>query len=148
MIVEDSLRPATGKPPKFRVEMRNTGKDDLVLHLGIMLANGRKQYPEAITLIISDFEGESRTFQLCGPVGVRVDPMVVPFPAGATLSLPIDVANYWPVSSEEFDYKLRGGYSIEAKFTGENVPRATNMLLAPNWVGVVTSNQLTFTVSN
>lgn len=40
-----------------------------------MLANVRKQYPEAITLRITDSEGKSRTFHLGEPFGVagRVD---------------------------------------------------------------------------
>lgn len=40
--------------PKFKVELRNSGDDDLVLNVGVMLANGKKQYPDAITLVVTD----------------------------------------------------------------------------------------------
>jgi hypothetical protein len=155
-IVRDSPQiPAVG-PPKFRVELRNKGKDDLILNLGIMLANGRKQYPNAIVLILTDSEGKARVFDLREPfyVAGRLDPLVLPFPTGATFSLRIDLDNYWSAASKEFEYKLRGSYSIEAKFTGEGVhrpdanPDVKGLALMPYWVGEVTSNRLTFEVAN
>jgi len=36
--------------PKLRVELRNAGESGLILNLGVMLANGKKQYPNAIVL--------------------------------------------------------------------------------------------------
>ena len=141
--------PAVG-PPKFRVELRNTGKDDLILNLGIMLANGRKQYPTAIVLILTDSKGKARVFDLRGPAVVagRLDPLILPLPIGATLSLPVDLANYWSAATQEFGYKLRGSYSIEAKFTSEKVPASQDVLLAPYSIGEVTSNRMTFVVAN
>jgi hypothetical protein len=35
------------KTPKFTVELRNAGESDVVLNVGLMLANGQKQYPHA-----------------------------------------------------------------------------------------------------
>ena len=149
-LAPDTMQPATGKPPNFRVELRNTGKDDLILNLGIMLANGRKQYPRAIVLIVTDSEGKSRVFDLREPwfVAGRVDPMIVPLPAGATFSLPVELDKYWAAASKEFEYKFKGNYSIEAKFNGEKVPPREDLLLAPYWIGAITSNRLTFVVSN
>jgi len=40
--------------PKFKVELRDSGDDDLVLNVGVMLANGKKQYPDAITFVVTD----------------------------------------------------------------------------------------------
>jgi hypothetical protein len=149
-IFRNSTEPPVAGPPKLRVELRNTGKNDLILNLGMMLAKGRKQYAKAIVLILTDSEGKSRTFDLREPaiVAGRVDPMVVPLPIGATYSLPIDLNNYWPAASKEFEYKLRGAYTIEAKFSGEKVPARQDLLLALYWIGAVTSNRLTFEVSN
>ncbi|MGC2002197.1 MAG: hypothetical protein WA658_20230 [Candidatus Acidiferrales bacterium] len=42
------------KTPKFRVELRNAEESDLTLNLSIMLDNGRKQYPTAILLNLTD----------------------------------------------------------------------------------------------
>jgi hypothetical protein len=113
-IARDPARPLIGQPPKFRVELRNGGKDDLILNLGIMLANGRKQYPRAIALILTDPEGKSRVFDLreAGVVASRLDPMIMPLP-GATFTLPIDLGNYWPAASKEFEYKC--GERIRSK---------------------------------
>jgi hypothetical protein len=155
-IVRDSSERPAGGAPKFRVELRNTGKDDLILNLGIMLANGRKEYPKAIVLIITDSEGKSRIFDLREPAFVagRLDPLTLPLPIGATFSLPVDLANYWSAATQEFEYKLRGSYSIEAKFTGEGVSRqdanldVKGLALMPYWVGEVTSNRLTLEVAN
>jgi hypothetical protein len=150
LLVPDSTPPVAGKPPGFIVELRNTGKEDLVLNLGMMLANDRKQYPRAIVLILTDSEGKSRIFDLREPFAIagRLDPMVVPLPKGATFSLPIDLDNYWSAASKEFEYKFKGSYSIEAKFMGEKVPAQQDLLLAPYWIGEVTSNRLTFHLSN
>ena len=149
-IICDSTQYSAGQLPRFNVELRNTGEDDLILNLGIMLANGRKQYPKAIVLLITDSEGKSRLFDLRGPgaVGGRMDPLLVPLVSGGTYTLPVDLGRYWAASSKEFEYKLRGAYSIEARLTGEKVPARQDLLLARYWTGEVTSNRLTFDVAN
>jgi hypothetical protein len=149
-IVRDTAEPFAGRPPRFRVELRNTGKDDLTLNLGIMLANGRCQYARAISLMVTDSEGKSRVFDLREPatVGGRIDAFILPLASGAMYSMPIDLGNYWPASSKEFEYKLRGSYSIKAQFKGERAPRDMDILLASYWIGSVTSNTLNFQVPN
>jgi len=149
-IARDAVPPLAGKPPNFKVELRNTGKDDLILNLGVMLANGRKQYPRAISLLVTDSEGKYRVFDLREPgiVAGRLDPMILPLPIRATFTLHVDLANYWSAATREFDYKFKGSYSIEAKLTGEKVSREMDTLLAPYWVGQVISNRLAFEVSN
>ena len=47
------------KSPKLRVELRNASQSDLVINLGTMLANGKKQYPKEIVLILIDSQGKS-----------------------------------------------------------------------------------------
>ena len=149
-IALDSTQHTAGQLPKFNVELRNTGEDDLILNLGIMLANGRKQYPKAIVLLITDSEGKSRLFDLREPsaIGGRMDPLIVPLASGGAYSLPVDLGKYWAAPSKEFEYKLRGAYSIEARFTGEKAPARQDTLLARYWIGKVTSNRLTFEVAN
>src|SRR5215469_16282790 len=65
--LEITLRvdPAAGtqvKVPSFTAELRNIGDQDLILNLGFMLANGRKQFPDAIVLTIFDSVGKARRF--------------------------------------------------------------------------------------
>jgi hypothetical protein len=49
----DAAAVGESKVPKFRVELQNAGEDDLILNLGITLANGRKQYPKDIVLLLT-----------------------------------------------------------------------------------------------
>lgn len=83
--------------PIFRIELQNSGDKALILNLGIMGANGRSQYADAIRLLLRDARGKAMTLELIGPAIApgRTDPMVVPLPAGATFTLPIDLAGYW-----------------------------------------------------
>jgi hypothetical protein len=141
--------------PKFKVELRNSGEDDLVLNVGVMLANGKKQYPNAISLVVTDSKEKSLELGLPGPffVAGRVDPLVLPLPSGATFSLPVDLANCLPVSPSEPDYKFEGAYSIEARYTGKAVSSqeanldTKGVALMPYWIGTVTSNRLPFDVA-
>jgi len=114
------------KTPKFKVELRNAGKNDLILNLGIMLANGRKQYPNAIVLILTDQDGKSRRLELRDPAVIagRMDPLIVPLPVGSSYSLPVDLDRYWAAASREFEYKLNpGNYSLVTEFQEELFPR-------------------------
>jgi len=142
--------------PKFRMELQNIGKRDLVLNLGITLSNGSKQYPDALVLMIIDPQGKARQFDLIGPAAVagRLDPLILPLPVGSTFSLPVDLGKYWAAPSKEFEYKFqRGTYSIQARFTGKAVSQqeanldVKGIALMPYWTGTVTSNQLPFDVS-
>ena len=116
----DHAEGAPSKAPKFRVELRNAGQNDLVVNLGMMLANGKRQYPNAVALTLTDAQGKSRRLDLREPAMIagRVDPFVVPIPVDATFSIPVNLDAYWPAASKEgFDYKLKpGNYSLEAQF--------------------------------
>lgn len=153
----DSTAENQSNVPKFRVELRNGGDHDLILNLGLMLANGRSQYPNAIALTIIDSQGKSRQFELKGPwyIAGRMDPLIVPLPAGSAFSLPVDLDKYWPAASREFEYKFqRGSYSIEAQLSGKTVSSQEANLdlkgiaLMPYWTGTATSNRLRFEINN
>jgi hypothetical protein len=154
-IYPDQASRADSKPPKFRVELRNAGESDLILNLGVMLANGKEQYPNAIVLTLIDAEGKSRRLDLREPgfVAGRLDPLVLPLPFGSAFSIPVDLDKYWAAASNEFHYKLKpGSYSLEAQFTGRGVSqREANLdvkgiALMPYWTGMVTSNRQQFEV--
>jgi hypothetical protein len=137
------------KVPKFRVELRNAGDHDLILNLGSMLANGKKQYPNNIFLTLTDAQGTSRRLDLIGPgiIAGRLDPFVLPIPVDATFSIPVELDKYFAATSKERDYKLTPGtYSLKAEFIGKDVAHDLDLLLASYWNGTVTSNQLRFEV--
>ncbi|HJZ52688.1 MAG TPA: hypothetical protein VJ228_10850 [Candidatus Acidoferrales bacterium] len=145
----DQAKNVQVKTPKFRVELRNAEESDLTLNLGIMLDNGRKQYPTAIFLNLTDTQGKSRRLDLIEPADVagRLDPFVLSLPVGATFSMPVDLDKYFAPSSEEYDYKPTPGTdSLEAQFTGKGVPRDMDLLLGHYWEGTVKSNRLRFDV--
>ena len=141
--------------PRFRIELRNAAERDLVLDVGMMLANGQKQYPNAVVPRLTDAQGTTRRLNLREPpaVGGRVDPLIVPIPIGAAFSIPVDLDQYWAAASKEFDYHLKpGSYSLEAQFTGRGVSQQEANLdlkgiaLMSYWRGTVTSNRLQFEV--
>lgn len=141
------------KIPKFRVELQNAGEDDLILNLGITLANGRKQYPKDIVLILTDSQGNARRFDLKGPACIagRVESLIVPLPVGSTFSIPLDLESYWVEASNEFAYKWKPGtYFLEAQFSGRGLTQqeanldVKELALMPYWAGSVTSNRLQF----
>jgi hypothetical protein len=152
---ETASRPGSN-PPKFRVEFRNTGESDLILRLGVMLANGKRQYPNAVVLSLTDATGTSRQLNLREPFAVagRLDPFILPMPVGASFSFSVDLDNYWAANSGEFGYKLKpGSYSIQAQLTGKSVSQqdanldVKGIALIPYWQGAVSSKQLPFNVS-
>src|ERR1035438_2140545 len=53
--------------PTFEVELSNIGDHDLVLNLGMMLANGRQQYADAIHLVLRDTQNSIEMLDLKGP---------------------------------------------------------------------------------
>jgi hypothetical protein len=153
----DQAEGVPSKAPKFRVELRNAGQNDLVVNLGMMHANGNRQYPNAVVLALTDTQGKSRRLDLREPAFIagRMDPFVLPIPVGATFSIPVDLDKYWAAESKEFNYKLKPGlYSLEAQFTGRGVSQqeanldVKGIALMPYWTGTVASNQLRFEVSS
>jgi hypothetical protein len=107
--------------PKFRVEFRNTGHNDLLLNLGIMSRDGERQYLDGVSLILEDFEGKPQRLELKkffqpGDAGTR---LFLPLPVGATFSFPVDLRDYRTVTSKEFDSRLKPGtYWLAAQLTG------------------------------
>jgi hypothetical protein len=155
LLERDTLSPALNGLPRFRLAIQNPGNTDLVLNLGMMLANGKKQYPNAICLVVTDANGKARQFTMIGPgaIGGRLDPFVLPLPTQAALSLSINLKDYWASKSREWEYKFSGSYSIEARYVGEAMPSGSSNLdmrgyeLMPYWIGTVASNSLKFDVS-
>jgi hypothetical protein len=148
----DETEGAESEGSKFRVELRNAGENDLILNLGMMLANGREQYLEKVVLTLTDAEGKSRRLvDVRGPwaIGGRVDPLVVPLGVGCTFTVPVDLHNYMYLAGEakKYDVVLNPGiYSVEARFVGEGVSQGAAAELMPYWIGSLTSNQLRFEV--
>jgi hypothetical protein len=78
------------------LEIRNIGDEDAVLDLGIMLANGARQYANAITLTMRDAAGQEYQGVLAEPaiVSGRLDPFIISLPKGANIRLPLQMSKY------------------------------------------------------
>jgi hypothetical protein len=136
---------------QFRVELRNSGDHDLVLNIGVMLANGKRQYPTGIQLLLTDEKG-SRAVTLKGPalLAGRVDPFVLALPVGAWFSFPVDLLrDCWSPETHEFEIKPKGKYIVRAQYAGKTVRQdETNLdmpalALMPYWTGTVQSAPFT-----
>jgi hypothetical protein len=133
------------EPEDLTLEVKNVGEKDAVLNLGIVLANGARQYPTAITLIFSKAEGGRFRHELDGPVGVagRIDPFIVLLPSHASLKLPLHATYGWYFRNYILDLKH---YTVQAEFKGRGVTQAQAGLdvkgisLMPYWTGTVVSN--------
>jgi hypothetical protein len=142
--------------PMFEVELTNTGKRDLILNLGLMYRE--KQFPFAIHLSLRDDQNKTEILDLKGPPYVlgRVDPMVVPLPQGASIRLPINVADYKIPEQNIFDIQLKPGrYFLSAEYRGEPAKYmgppyrdCSNgiFLVMRYWLGLVNSNAVSFVV--
>src|SRR5882724_4738138 len=138
------------------LELRNTAPKDAILNLGIMLANGARQYPSAISLTLTDARGKVHQGVLAEPVIVagRLDPFIVPLPHGASLILPLDLTKYALYTSGQIE-ELRPDptkpYTVRAQFTGKGVSQAEanldvkGLALMPYWMGTALSNTVATT---
>lgn len=133
---------------RFNVALQNVGKKDLVLNLGMMLANGKYQYARAVKLIFTDHNGKSYEFHnnLDRRPGIagRVDPFLVPLAGGCTYVLRVDFDNYWlvPVGTS----LPKGQYHVAAVFEGKALDfKDTNLYTRDTyWAGVIKSKEVLF----
>jgi len=148
------VEPQAAKP-LFRVELQNAGDHALTLNLGMMLANGKMQYPMAIKLSLTDSSGRSFPLELIGPgiIAGRVDPLVVPLPPGATYSVPVDLAEYcspkanlWKPAQEPARYKLRAIYTGVGVSQQEANLDLKGISLMNYWTGTIGSEVISFRV--
>ncbi len=147
-----SLSPVTPEKPGeftvFRVSLENAGDKDLMLNLGMMLANGKVMMPTAIHLILVDAKGGSRELLFSDRrypgVAGRVDDFIVPLRAGSTYSLCLSLNDYWCPKTKEFQIALRAGeYRIHAVLDGQGAQHVNSdtagMKLMNIWQGRLSS---------
>jgi|SRR5208337_4194345 len=142
----------SAEPGGATLEVRNTGPKDAVLNLGTMEANGARQHPTAITLVLTDAKGREHHAELAEPAGIAsgwIGPFIVPLPSGASLKLPLHISKQiWYASGqlEDFEPNPKKHYTLQAQFTGKGVSQAEaghdfkGIALMPYWTGTVVSN--------
>jgi hypothetical protein len=137
--------------PGFEVELSNTGERDLVLNLGLIMADGPHSY--AIHLALRDGQNNLQILDLAGPsiINGRIDPFIVPLPKRARIILPINLGEYWVEKQHIFEIQLKPGqYFLSAEYRGEEVKLSgldmQRISLMPNWFARVKSMETSFVV--
>jgi len=133
--------------PRLLVALENVGAEPLVVNLGLMLANGKQQLPLAVRLIFTDADGKKHILRRNLPrIAGRVDPFVVPLPAGS---------RYYTTSDdldEMIDRLAPGQFRVRAEFVGEAVTAkqvnldTTGLALMTYWTGTIQSAECQVTL--
>ena len=107
------IKPAKAGDVKFQVAIRNVSEQDVILNLGIMLANGKFHLPDKIRLSQTDATGKTRELHFSDKrfpgVAGRVDDYLVPLRAGSVYSLTLRLEDFWSPDDEDFAVKLKLG---------------------------------------
>ena len=143
----------TATSQEFLIALHNVGKEDRVVNLGMMLANGKALYPTAVHLISIDASGNKRALSLREPPGIagRVDDYVVPLKAGSAYSYRVTLNDYWSPSTQEFDVVWpRGTYRVTARYVGQGArfinADTAGMKLLRFWEGELESKPVEFSI--
>jgi len=149
-----ALDPAQ-KDADIEVGFENVGTEDKTLNLGMLLANGHLQEPDAVRLDVTDAKGKSMTFDLCeiGAIAGRVDDYVVPLRHGSTFCFRVSSRHYLSLQSMGTIAELPAGhYTLTAHFEGKGAQLAhqngdlAGIALMNFWKGGLDSNAVSFEV--
>lgn len=146
--------------PEFVITLENQGAEDFVVVLGAVV--GRKLYPHALDLLLTDASGRQSRLRFRGPtrVGGRMDPYIVGLPSRASYGLRVSLAQFTspytgegrtaPPAKGDLDPRLPPGiYRIQATLQPPGVD-ATDVhgnTLMNLWTTAVSSNVLRFSVA-
>jgi hypothetical protein len=137
--------------PKFEVAVRNVGERDVTLNLGYMLANGKVQLPQNISLSVKDARGTTYKYEFFDrkypAVAGRLDDYIVPLRAGSTYTLLLSLDQFWSPATKDFELKLLPGKNwITAEFEGSdaktNNSDVPGLKLIKFWLGNLQSKVL------
>jgi hypothetical protein len=136
----------------LQLALRNIGDRDVTLNLGAMMANGKVQLPNNISLNFRDAQGKTRLFKFADKrypgVAGRLDDYVVPLRAGSTYTLQLTLDQFWCYETKEFSIPLLPGTNyLTAQFEGTGAKLVNSDMPAIKfmnfWLGKVQSNTLT-----
>jgi hypothetical protein len=141
----------TSTDSNLQLALRNVSDRDVTLNLGAMMANGKVQLPNNISLNFTDAQGKTRLFKFADKrypgVAGRLDDYIVPLRAGSTYTLQFTLDQFWCYETKEFSIQLRPGKNYltvrfegtDAKLVNLDMPAIKFMNF---WLGKVQSNTL------
>lgn len=140
-----------GDVPEFQVALLNIGDHDVTLNLGSMLANGKVQLPDNISLNLTQADGKTLMCKFADKkysfAAGRVDDYIVPLRVGSIYTLRFKLNQFSCSESREVDTKSNlGRNQLVAQLEGIE-PRFVNLdmegiKLMNFWSGKVRSNTL------
>jgi hypothetical protein len=129
----------------------NVSETDIVINLGITLANGKTHFPTALALTVTDSEGKTNRFRYAPPaagIAGRVDPFVVPLPARAVYQIRCPLKSFiqndpskWPGSMTPGRYRLAVGFVGKPVNKTETNSDMAGLSLMPYLSGEVSSGE-------
>jgi hypothetical protein len=149
--VEMSLTFSASDNSEFELAFRNIGERDVMLNLGSMLANGKVQLPDRVTIDLTDAQGKNRRFRFSDPnhggVAGRMDDYIIPLRAGSMYTLTLKLNQFWCPETKEFGISLLPGKNeLTAKFEGSSANLINldtpGIKLMNFWLGKLESNTL------
>ena len=141
--------------PVFRVTVENVGDKDVVLNLGMMLANGKVHLPTKIRLILTDSGGETKELHFSDKrypgVAGRIDDYAVPLRAGSAYTVKLSLDNFWCPRTKEFRLKLKPGiYDVSSELTSMGAQHVNGDMkgikLMNFWKGTFQSDWIVFRI--
>ncbi len=140
--------------PVFHVTLENAGDKDVMLNLGMMLANGKVLLPDAIHLILIDSAGKSRELHFSDRrypgVAGRIDDYAVPLRVGSAYTLRLSLDNFW-CPKMKGRLKLKPGeYRVRSEFVGKGAQSVNGDMegirLMNFWQGTLQSDVTIFRI--
>ena len=141
--------------PLFHVTIQNIGNKDVILNLGVMLANGKFLLPEAIRLVLTDPHGRARELHFSDKrfpgVAGRMDDYAIPLRSGSEYTVKLSLEDFWCPETKEFRLQLTPGeYQVRAVFWGKGAHHVNSdtkgLSLMHFWTGKLESDAATFRV--
>jgi hypothetical protein len=135
-------------PPQCQVTLENVGDADLNVQMGFSLGNGKSHHPAALRFFALSKGNKTRTLIYAALPGVagRLDPFVVPLPAGSSYTLRCVFDKYADSETGGRIDLTAKDYRITAELIGEPVARIRanrdGFALMPFWQGKTRSNEV------
>ena len=146
--------------PRFRLELHNADAQGMFLEIGEMWGNGRAQELTKFRYLLREPSGRLVGLTWPGPASSMgqpaPDPLTVPLPPDATISLPIDFATLQMQQGDRADWRIHlvpGRYEFWVEFTETGISpelarkKFAGIPLVPYWVGTVRTEPIEFVVT-
>ena len=123
------------------VAIQNTGPNDTMLNLGVMLGNGAKSFPVRLSLVARGPDGQIHKLGFTGlPGGMagRSDPMMIPLPQQASYTVHARWGAFPELTADEYEFYVEfegsAARDANADMRGENLLNC--------WFGKIDSNEV------